>query len=145
MVLRDEPVGGIHDPQWANVVNVAHGVDASDVRGRVTQAPGNGHPAEVGKGLGEIYGRRHRQFEAPNAIVANIALEPRPDVFHDVLMQPVRGPTAGEKNRDVIPRLPGLGVWIPMAFRAQHDRVEKASPRDVPRRGTFLGLSRFTR
>ena len=112
LILRDEPVAGIDDPRRINVVDVAHGIDPTDFRRRVAQAPGNGHPAEVRERLGQIDGRRHRQVESPNAVVTDIALEPRPDGFHHILMQAVCRATACDKDRYIVPGLPILGVWI---------------------------------
>ena len=140
VVLRDEPVTGIDDPARTNVVNVAHGIDPSDVRRRVAQAPGNSHPAEVRKGLGQVDGPRHRQFEAPDSIVADIAPEPRPDGFHDILMQTINGAAAGEKDRDIVPGLPGLGMRVSMTPRAQHDSVDRVpTPLDEPGLRLALG------
>ena len=126
LILGDEGVTGIDHLGRINVVDVTHGVDATDFRRRVAQAPGNGHSTEVRKRLREVDRRQHRQLEAPNSVVADIPLEPHPDGFHNILMQPVCGATAGEKDRDIIPGLPGLGVGVSTSSRLPDDRVERA-------------------
>ena len=124
MVLRDEPIAGINDCPGNDVFDIPHRIDPADLCRQITQAPSDRHPTEIGKALGKVDRRRHREVESSNAVIANLTLEPRPDVIYDILMQTVRGAAACEKDGDIIPKLPGLGTRVPSAFGLPDDRLE---------------------
>ena len=54
-----------------------------------------------------------------------MALEPRPDGFHYILVQTVRGAAAGDKDGNIVPGLPTLGIRLAMSLGVPDNCVER--------------------